>query len=100
MGCQLRRLLRIRRLRVLRRPWKQEKNIEDDLGDFKCWKCHENSYDDCSVNGEWEYCDDGQKGCFIEERKRRPKRGVAREVTSVQTGCKQLTACTVQFRYN
>ena len=23
----------------------QNKNIEDDLGDFKCWKCHESSYD-------------------------------------------------------
>ena len=53
---------------------------------------------DCSVNGEWEYCDDGQKGCFIEERKRRPKRGVAREVYSVQTGCKQLQACTILHR--
>ena len=52
---------------------------------------------DCVNNGHWEYCDDGQKGCFIEERKRRQHRGEAREVESVYTGCKQLNACIVLF---
>jgi len=78
----------------------QGKNIEDDLGDFRCWKCNEKNYSDCVNNGEWEYCDDGQKGCFIEERKRRQHRGEAREIESVYTGCKQLNACIVLFNYN
>ena len=53
---------------------------------------------DCVQNGHWEYCANGQKACFIEERKRRDRRGKERKVTSVHSGCKQLNACQVLFQ--
>ena len=68
------------------------------LGQQECLSEKFNIFIDCVQNGHWEYCANGQKACFIEERKRRPHRGKERKVTSVHSGCKQLNACQVLFQ--
>jgi len=58
-----------------------------DLG-TSCWKCDQMTYMDCSVKGDLEKCEKGDKDCcFVEVRE------TAQSLQQLCTGCKSRKAC-------
>jgi len=88
--------------RKKRKKKKKKQGKNDPLNytsGFSCWKCNSaDSYADCMTHGEYETCDGGSIGCFIEVRSRRDNKLDPREIGKIEMGCKQLQACISQHR--